>query len=90
MKTIIVERSNAHIKTNRAGFHSPDKYMAVVVLPDELKDKAISLFPLRRDRLTAQGIEIIDVGEFYGRSRGPKSMYAACVKKAAEIVKEYE
>ena len=78
----IVTRSQ-HSRGSRSGrFGGPDQYMAVLVIPEGVT----SPYALRADSLRKRGIEFHYVGEFYGKSTGPRSRYAQCAAEARELV----
>lgn len=77
----IVSKSQ-HAKRGRNGFGGPDHYMAVLVVPQGATVPHV----LRADVLRARGIEIHYVGEFYGRSTGPRSLGRQCLNRANALI----
>jgi hypothetical protein len=84
MKAIIETRSQ---KASGRAWPSkgPDKYVAVQIVPDGVQP----LHSLREDMAKKRGIEIIRCGEYYWNSTGPRSRYAAAMKKAIAIAEDY-
>ena len=63
----------------------PDKYVAVQLVPDGVEPLSM----LREDVATKRGIEIIQCGEYYYNSLGPRSKFAAAMRKAERIAAKY-
>ena len=83
MRAIIETRSQkASGKWPKQG---PGRYVAVQIVPDGV----VPLEALRSDSAEKRGIEIVRCGEYYWDSTGPRSRYAAAMRKAEEIAKEY-
>ena len=83
MKAIIETRSQkASGKWPKQG---PGKYVAVQIVPDGVAP----LEALRSDSAEKRGIKIIECGEYYWNSTGPRSRYAAAMRKATAIAEEY-
>lgn len=80
----IVTRSQHSVGGSR-GFGGPDHYVAIVLVPQGAEfdpDRT----PLRPSFLAQRGIKVVYCGEYYGRSTGPRSRYAACMRTAQEVI----
>lgn len=83
MRAIIETRSQR--ASGRWPKQGPDHYVAVQLVPDGVEP----LTSLRYDVAAKRGIEIVRCGEYYWNSTGPRSRYAAAMKRAEEIAAEY-
>lgn len=81
MTKYIVTRSQ-HSVGGGSGFGGPDRYLALVGVPDGVEFNQST--PLHRDRLAKLGIEVEVVGEYYGMHTGPRSSYAKLVTRAED------
>lgn len=63
-------------------FPGPDHYMAVLAIPDGATPPA----NLRADSLEKRGITLYRIGQYYGRSTGPRSNYAAAMRAAQDLI----
>ena len=79
MKAIIEKRTQSPSGTWPK--QGPDHYIAVQVVPGGVEP----LKTLNRDAARRRGIEIIRCGEYYGRSVGPRSLYAKALESARGI-----
>jgi hypothetical protein len=82
MTTQIVTRSQ---HSNGAGgpgtFGGPDRYMAVLVVPDGAQVPKT----LNQSVLAKRGIKYIYIGEYYGEHTGPRSKYARLLECAYAV-----
>lgn len=78
----IVTRSQKSRGSRVGRFGGPDQYMAVLVLPEGVEEPTA----LREAVLAKRGITMYRVGEFYGRSTGPRSRYAQCAADANALI----
>jgi hypothetical protein len=83
MRAIIEKRSQK--PSGRWPKQGPDHYIAVQIVPDGVEP----LTALRDDVAENRGIEIVRCGEYYSKSTGPRSKYAAAMAAAKEIAANY-
>jgi len=83
MRAIIEKRSQK--ASGRWPKQGPDHYVAVQIVPDGVEP----LTALRTDVAAKRGIEIVRCGEYYSKSTGPRSRYAAAMARAEEIAADY-
>ena len=62
----------------------PDRYVAVQIVPEGVTP----LTSLRSDSARKRGIQIVQCGEYYSRSLGPRSLYNAAITKAKAIAEQ--
>ncbi len=77
----IVTRSQ-HSRGSSRGFGGPDHYMAVLIIPAG----ATPPQNLRAGSLAKRGIQMHYVGEYYGKSTGPRSNYQKCLEAARAYI----
>ena len=79
--TAEVHVRSQHAKHNRRGFHGPDTYVAVLIIPAG----AVAPKILRRDLLADRGIEMRVIGEGYDKHRSMRSSLGRAIAEAREI-----
>ena len=83
MKTYIVDRSQHSRGGGPGHFGGPDRYVAVVRVPDGAHFDPTRT-PLNQKWMSQKGIRFTHVGEYYSRHTGPRSMYAAAMAAAKQ------
>jgi len=83
MRAIIEKRSQK--PSGKWPKQGPDAYIAVQIVPDGVEP----LTALRTDVAAKRGIEIVRCGEYYSKSTGPRSKYAAAMAEAQQIAANY-
>lgn len=78
----LVETRSQHARTGRSGYHGPDTYVAVQIVPHDVAP----LRSLNRRHAVARGIVIIYCGEGYARHGGPRSQLGQALAYADLIV----
>ena len=83
----IVTRSQHSVGSSGGGFGGPDHYVAIVLVQPGATFSGTE--PLNAGRLQARGIQIIQMGEYYGKSAGPRSRYREVMDDADDWIRRH-
>lgn len=81
-----IHTRSQHAKTNNAGFHGPDTYVAVTCAPEGVTVP----YQLAPKLLSKRGIKIRYFGEGYTKYRGPKSSLGRAIAAAETWIAEQQ